>query len=77
MGDSRYKGPEVRMSLTYWRNSKKASVAPVGEVRGREERGEDREMDRSLYKLMFSFFNLKNLIIYFGCTGCSPRHVGP
>ena len=40
MGDSRYKGPEVRMSLTYWRNSKKASVAPVGEVR--EERKEGR-----------------------------------
>lgn len=57
MRDSRYKGPEVRMSLTYWRNSKKASIAPVGEVRGREERGGDREMDRSLYKHMFSFFN--------------------
>lgn len=57
MGDSRYKGPKVRMSLTYLRNSKKASVAPVGEVRGREEGGEDREMDRSFYEHMFSFFN--------------------
>lgn len=43
MRDSRYKGPEVRMSLTYWRNSKKASIASVGEVRGREERGGDRD----------------------------------
>ena len=62
-GNSRYKGPEVRMSLTYSRNSKKASVTRVGEVRGKEARGEATEMGRSLYEHMFLFLSGKCLLL--------------
>ena len=63
MGDSRYKGPEVRMSLTYWRNSKKASVAPVGEVR--EERKEGRtERWTGLYINICFLFLIKKFLLF-------------
>lgn len=77
MRDSRYKGPEVRMSLTYWRNSKKASIAPVGEVRGRRKEGGDREMDRSLYKHMFSFLIKKFLLFILAALGAGRGTCGP
>ena len=45
-GNIRYKGPEVRVHLTYTRN-KKARVAGVAEGRKRGGEREDRKIGRS------------------------------